>query len=107
MQRAQYLCDLQNTSNDKILDHELSPAFLMDQMDLREALVDAKAQANRSVLEKLSSQVLTAKHQSEQDIARLLDDDGNYAAAQKKINELMFLEKLVSEIGDVQATLDY
>lgn len=106
-QRAQYLCDLQVNTQEKNADRSLSPAFLMEQMDLREALADVKSACDQPTLANLSSQVSTAKRQTEQALNKLLDDDGNYAAAQMKINELMFLEKLLTEIGDVQAALDH
>ena len=105
-QRAQYLCDLQAITQDKSKGRTLDPAFLMEQMELREALADAKNGSNQSILKKLSVEVATAWSSTEHDLSRLLDEEGNFAAAQMKINEFMFLEKLLTEIGDAQAALD-
>ena len=105
-QRAQYLCDLQDVTQDKSKGRTLNPAFLMEQIELREALAEAKSGSNQSILKELSIEVATARRNTEDDLSRLLDDERNFAAAQMKINEFMFLEKLLTEIGDAQAALD-
>lgn len=105
-QRAQYLCDLQAVTQDKTKERSLSAAFLMEQMELREALADAKSESDQSVLKKLSGEVAATWQRAELDLSRLLDDERDFVAAQMKINEFMFLEKLLAEISDAQATLD-
>ena len=101
--RAQYLCDLQADSSDvgdRASAAKLPAEFLIQQMQYREALSDAKAQRSASQLADLQAQVTPLKRTAEDDLARLIDDEHSFAFARQKINEFMFIDKLLNEIAD-------
>lgn len=81
----------------------LQPAFLMEQMEYREALVEARAACDSRALEQLERSV---KHELNTLIARLqaqldsVDGGADPAAAQQTVQQLMFVEKLFHEIGE-------
>ena len=114
-QRAQYLCDLNADSIarvDRVSPSKLPTEFLMEQMQYREALGEAKAHtaahgahATAEQLEALRVQVVPIMQRTHDDLARLLDDEHNFESAQLKVNEFMFIDKLLAEIGDAQLHL--
>ncbi|MCD0504862.1 Fe-S protein assembly co-chaperone HscB [Bordetella petrii] len=95
--RARYLCeqagiDLQTESNTA-----MDPAFLMQQMEWREMLDDARRDASGfSVLEQELEQ---ARRQMRGTLAKLLDERQDYAMAGAKVREWMFVEKLAQELA--------
>ncbi len=100
LKRAAYLCqlggvDLQTESNTT-----MPSAFLMQQMEWREELEDARATADVAMLERIQKQ-LNKVHKDELDqIQILLDQTGDIAGAAAHIRQLMFLEKFRAEIND-------
>lgn len=100
MLRARYLCeqagvDLQTESNTS-----MDPAFLMQQMNWREALDDARGDA--AALASLQAELQEARGQMRERLAQLLDVDKDYAAAGQKVREWMFVEKLAQELAHAQ-----
>jgi len=98
--RARYLCeqagvDLQTESNTS-----MDAAFLMQQMTWREMLDDARDDAD--VLSALQAELDEARSDMRATLARLLDDERDYAAAGRKVREWMFVEKLAQELAHVQ-----
>lgn len=98
--RARYLCeqagvDLQTESNTS-----MDATFLMQQMTWREMLDDARDDAD--VLSALQAELEEARSDMRATLARLLDDERDYAAAGRKVREWMFVEKLAQELAHVQ-----
>jgi molecular chaperone HscB len=95
--RAQYLCeqngvDLQTESNTA-----MPMAFLMQQMEWREALGEARAAKDLDALEQLDAEL------KRENKARLLQigqqlDAGDYQDAAQGVRALMFLEKFGDEV---------
>lgn len=95
--RARYLCeqagiDLQTESNTA-----MNPAFLMQQMQWREMLDDARH--DPAVFATLESELDEARREMRETLGRLLDERQDYAAAGTKVREWMFVEKLAQELA--------
>lgn len=95
--RAQYLCeqhgvDLQTESNTA-----MPMAFLMQQMEWREALADARASKDVDALEALEQQLQGERKERLLAIGAWLDADDFDSAAQG-VRALMFLEKFGEEV---------
>ena len=75
-------------------------SFLMQQMEWREALDDARDVAE---LDRLAGEVRAARQAALQECGRLLDAEQDYAAAVSQVRALMFIERFA---GDVEAQID-
>jgi molecular chaperone HscB len=101
--RAKYLLhlaghDLQAESNTAM------PAdFLMEQMEWREAVAEAREGGDHHELEHLHGRLGSDVAARYDEIARLLDDEKDYELATDRVRRLMFLEKLLHEIDDALA----
>lgn len=97
--RARYLCeqsgiDLQTESNTS-----MDGAFLMQQMEWREMLDDARTDASAHAA--LSAELAQARQHMVDTLTTLLDERHDYAAAGVKVREWMFIEKLAQELDAV------
>lgn len=96
--RARYLCeqagfDLQTESNTR-----MDGAFLMRQMEWREALDDARASGDPDAFARLASEIHQAHIHMESSVAELIDRERNFDVAAIKIREWMFIDKLSAEV---------
>ncbi|MAF05523.1 MULTISPECIES: Fe-S protein assembly co-chaperone HscB [unclassified Herbaspirillum] len=105
LKRARYLCELHGVDLQTESNTAMAPGFLMQQMEWRETLDDAKAGKDIDALEQLNTELLTEK---KAEIARIeaLLDAGDYAAAGTLVRQLMFLDKFGAEIGDAFALIE-
>ena len=95
--RAQYLCEL-NGADLKVESNTAMPmAFLMQQMEWREELEEARATKDGDLLDKLDGQLRAARKQQLQDIEQHLNERDFHAAA-TGVRALMFLEKFGEEV---------
>jgi molecular chaperone HscB len=97
MKRARYLCeqngvDLQTESNTA-----MPMDFLMQQMEWREALGEARADKDVEALEALDEQVKSARKTRLESVGRELDA-GDYQQAAQGVRALMFLDKFGEEV---------
>ena len=95
--RAQYLCeqngvDLQTESNTA-----MPMDFLMQQMEWREALGEARAEKDVTALEKLDAELKLENKARLQRIGQQLDA-GDFQHAAQGVRALMFLEKFGEEV---------
>jgi molecular chaperone HscB len=74
----------------------------MEQMEWREALDEAEGEAG---LEELSDRVLARRREMLAGIERLLDVQGDAAAAAQQVRALMFVERFATDVGDRLAQL--
>ena len=95
--RAQYLCELHGVDLKTESNTAMPMAFLMQQMEWREELDDAKAGKNIAALETLDQSVAGERSNRLVDIGYQLDA-GDYDTAAQGVRALMFLEKLKQEI---------
>ena len=105
LKRARYLCELHGVDLQTESNTAMAPAFLMQQMEWRETLDDAKAAKDIDALEQLNTELLAEKKAEIGRIEALLDA-GDYAAAGKLVRQLMFLDKFGAEIGDAFALIE-
>jgi molecular chaperone HscB len=107
LQRARYLLTLHGVDTQEESNTSMPTDFLMQQMEWREALEEAKQAKDGAVLEGLEQRVQHTVRELHQGLARDLDDTHDYAAASGIVRKLKFLEKLVEEIGSAFDELDY
>ena len=103
--RAAYLCQLNGIDLQVESNTNMSSTFLMQQMEWREALDDARAARNLQALEQLECELRAARKMDLQQISKLLDVQDFKKAAQY-VRQLIFLEKFGEEIGNVFAILE-
>jgi molecular chaperone HscB len=102
LKRAAYLCELNGAAVNAENNTSMPPAFLMQQMEWREALDDCKsikATASKiDALEKLLDEVNDSQSQVLKQMAALIDIDHNFPAAVGQVRALMFIEKFSQEV---------
>jgi molecular chaperone HscB len=102
LKRAAYLCELNGAAVNAENNTSMPPAFLMQQMEWREALDDCKALKQSApkieALDKLLTEVDQSHAQALADAAQFLDVDHNFAAAVGQVRALMFIEKFAHEV---------
>ncbi len=103
--RAAYLCELNGVDLQIESNTAMPPAFLIQQMEWREALEDAKAVKDIGALENLQDELHAARKAEVEHVGALLDDK-DFEQAGQAVRQLMFLEKFNEEIGRVFEALD-
>ena len=102
LKRAAYLCELNGAAVNAENNTSMPSAFLMQQMEWREALDDCKAlkvvESKIEGLEKLLYEVDSSHAASLKQIASLIDADQNFFAAVGQVRALMFIEKFAQEV---------
>jgi molecular chaperone HscB len=102
LKRAAYLCELNGAAVNAENNTSMPPAFLIQQMEWREALDDCKALKDSDTkieaLEKLLAEVDASHAQVLAKAATLMDADHNFAAAVGQVRALMFIEKFAHEV---------
>ena len=100
--RAKYLLGLQGVDVDFETNTAMPREFLMQQMELRERLEDAK---QGSDLASLSRDLVVAKREIENQIKARLDSK-EFADAKDLVRKLMFLERFGEDIDAAYEALD-
>ena len=95
--RAQYLCELNGVDLQTESNTAMPMAFLMQQMEWREALGEARAEKDLDALEALDQQLRLERKGRLLDIGQQLDA-GDFHAAAQGVRALMFLEKFGEEV---------
>jgi molecular chaperone HscB len=105
LSRASYLCELRGAPIDAERNTAMPAAFLMQQMGWREALDDARSDAD--ALAALDAEVRRAEQELLHQVARLLDDEQTPAAAARRVRALMFIQKFRRDVAErLEATAD-
>ena len=104
--RAQYLLVLAGVDAGVETNTAMSAEFLMEQMEWREAVAEAREAQEYGELEQLHYRVRQRMSKRYEQLAELLDDQHDYALAADRVRRLMFLEKLLAEIDDGMAALE-
>ncbi|SFU87333.1 Fe-S protein assembly co-chaperone HscB [Pseudoduganella namucuonensis] len=95
--RARYLCELNGVDLQTESNTSMPGAFLMQQMEWREELEDARAGKDLELLETLDGQLRAARKDLLKDIEARCDA-GDYHAAAQDVRAMMFLEKFGEEV---------
>ena len=103
--RAQYLCELNGVDLQTESNTAMPMAFLMQQMEWREALAEARAGKDAAALEALDRDMRLERKAQLLGIAQQLDA-GDFHGAAQGVRALMFLDKMQQEIDSVFQLFD-
>lgn len=95
LQRGAYLCELAGQHVDAENNTAMPPAFLMQQMEWREALDDARTPAQ---VEALAADVAGHRRRDLEALRVLIDERGDMAAAAQQLRALMFVERFAADV---------
>lgn len=104
--RANYLLRLAGTDTDHESNTAMPAEFLMEQMEWREAVAEAREAGEHHELEKLMQRLDKHAGAIRDEIETSLDAKKDYAAAADAVRRLMFVEKLEHEIEDALEALE-
>ena len=97
LQRAKYLLHLRGIDVGAENNTAMEPAFLMQQMEWRESIEDAAAAKNVDALDALLVELRDEERQRFDKLGASLDSGANQAAGEA-VRQLMFIERVASEI---------
>ena len=100
LKRATYLCELNGAPIEAHTNTSMPPAFMMMQIEWREALEEAETTEQ---LEKIERQTANYKQEQLSKIEQFIDVKNDYAAAANEVRALMFVARFV---GEIEARLD-
>lgn len=103
LRRAAYLCELRGAPVGAETNTAMPAAFLMQQMEWREALDDATDEA---ALEALDADAARAEAAALAQAQRLLDDDDDAPGAAAQVRALMFIQRFRADIDQRLAAFD-
>jgi molecular chaperone HscB len=103
--RAQYLCELNGVDLQTESNTAMPMEFLMQQMEWREALGEARAARDGEALDALDAQLKQERKGQLVRIGRQLDA-GDYQQAAEGVRALMFLDKFGDEVHYAFEALD-
>ncbi len=101
IQRGLYLCSLNGVDPQLETNTAMPAAFLMQQMEWREALDDAID--NPVALDHLSQEVEKSKKSIISEVEQAIDVEKNYEVAAEKLRALLFIDKFSQELEDAIA----
>jgi molecular chaperone HscB len=102
--RAKYLLEKQGIDAVADTNTALPMDFLMQQMEWREQLEDAKTAKDVAVLDDLYRTLQGDAKMLETELADLFDDKKDYAAATEVTRKLIFIDKVCA---DIQQAIEY
>ncbi|MFG6441289.1 Fe-S protein assembly co-chaperone HscB [Roseateles sp. LKC17W] len=103
LKRAAYLCELRGAPVQAENNTAMPTAFLVQQMEWREALDDANDEA---ALTALDDDAAHAEAAALDTVQRLLDEAGDAPAAASQVRALMFIQRFRADIDQRLAALD-
>jgi len=98
-ERARYLLELQGIHALDAKNTSMPPAFLMQQMEWREALAEAVAAKDYDALQRLEQDTRGEARRLLSEIAALLDERQDYPGASEALRKYRFMEKFLADIG--------
>jgi molecular chaperone HscB len=106
LSRARYLVKLNGVDTEEDTNTTMPVDFLMEQMEWREAIVEAKENRDSSVLSGLGKRLSQEHKVLLADLEKTIDVERNYYDAASSIRKLRFLEKLQEEIEDAMESVE-
>ena len=104
--RAQYLLSLAGHDFAADSNTAMPPEFLMEQMEWREAVAEARQAREHGELEQLHHRVKQRMTDRYAQLAESLDDHDDQPLAADRVRRLMFLERLLYDIDEAMAALE-
>ncbi|MGL5632221.1 MAG: Fe-S protein assembly co-chaperone HscB [Azovibrio sp.] len=106
LERAKYLLYLAGVDIQAENNTAMAPEFLMEQMEWREGVMEARTGGDHHGLEHLHQRLRQELHIHYDELAQILDDHKDFVAATEQVRRLMFLEKLLMDIQDALASFE-
>ena len=103
--RAQYLCEINGVDLQTESNTAMPASFLMQQMEWREELEDARGSKDASGLDKLDAQLRRERKGMLEQVGKQLDAADYHGAAQT-VRGMMFLDKFGEEVQYAFEALD-
>ena len=100
VERARYLLGLKGFDTEEETNTAMPADFLMQQMELREAVSEAREAADASALKRLHAALSQSRAEMLKLLERALDRDANFDAGCSLVRKLRFLDKLDEEIDE-------
>jgi molecular chaperone HscB len=104
--RGVYLLRLQGIDALDASNTRMAPAFLVQQMEWREAIEEARGGRNIAALDTLSAKLHATHGRIETQLTELIDAAKDYEGAREAVRQLRFMDKLIAEVGDVYEELE-
>ena len=98
--RARYLLALRGFDTGEESNTAMPADFLMQQMEWREAVAEARTAGDAARLARLREELDGERGEMLRQLGRAIDGDSNYEAGCSLVRKLRFLEKLDSEIDE-------
>ena len=105
LQRAAYLCERAGVPIEAESNTAMPPSFLMQQLEWREALDEARVANDGGALQALGTGMVSERNRLLDEIARALDVDVDPSRAAPLVRQLMFIEKFGTDISGAQELL--
>jgi molecular chaperone HscB len=99
IKRAEHLLKLAGHEVNAHTNTAMPREFLMQQMQWREALDEARSAKDEAQLDELYLLVMDSHRAKTQQLAQMLDDAPDPAAATAAVRELMFIDKFKEEVA--------
>jgi molecular chaperone HscB len=98
IKRARYLLSLRGVDTQEETNTAMPVEFLVQQMEWREALEEARQAKDSSALEEMEMRLQREMHELQNQLAVKIDTEHDYPAAAGMVRKLRFMEKLAEEI---------
>lgn len=106
LNRAVYLLQLQGIDALAQTNTHLPMAFLMQQIEWREAIQDAQQARDIAALQSVEADVAGYSKQWHEQLLAQIDQQQDWLAATNTVRQLKFVTKIMSEIDDVYTVLE-
>lgn len=106
LNRAAYLLQLNGINALSETNTQLAPAFLMQQIEWREAIQDAREGRDLSALQQIEREIAAQTKVWREQLLAQLDQEHDLGAATNTVRQLKFVDKIMHEIDDAYSVLD-
>jgi molecular chaperone HscB len=105
--RARYLLSMSGVDTQEETNTSMPADFLLQQMEWREAVADARAARDLTALDSLAQELRRTESVLQSGLAIALDTKPDHGQAALMVRKLRFIEKLSEEIGSAQEALEH
>ena len=98
LQRAIYLCTLRGQDPANEHDTKMAGPFLMQQLEWREALDEARERGDKAAIGVLEGELRTTRTRLQAAVEAALDRDGDAALASERVRQWMFVERFGEDV---------
>lgn len=105
LKRAAYLCERAGVPINAESNTSMPSEFLVQQLEWREALEEARERSDASALKALNEKMELERENLLGKIGRALDQDADHVLAASSVRQLMFIDKFGSEVSAAEDVL--